>query len=142
MTERLQKFLARAGVASRRAAEGLITQGRVTVNGVEVTELGSKVDPEKDAVAVDGKKIELSAARTWYLLNKPEGVVTTLTDPQGRPTIADFVKDLGKRLFPVGRLDYDAEGALLLTDDGEISNRLLHPRYQVARTYLELGVFP
>ncbi len=136
MTERLQKFLARAGVASRRAAEGLITQGRVTVNGAKVTELGSKVDAEKDTVAVDGKKVELEAARTWYLLNKPEGVVTTLTDPQGRPTIADFVKGLGKRLFPVGRLDYDAEGALLLTDDGEISNRLLHPRYQVPRTYL------
>lgn len=135
-SERLQKFLARAGVASRRAAEGLITQGRVTVNGTQVTELGSKVDPEKDAVAVDGKKVELHAQRTWYLLNKPEGVVTTLTDPQGRPTIADFLKDLKKRLFPVGRLDYDAEGALLLTDDGEISNRLLHPRYQVPRTYL------
>lgn len=136
MSERLQKFLARAGVASRRAAEVLITGGRVTVNGAKVTELGSKIDVEKDAVAVDGKPIVLAPERTWYLLNKPEGVVTTITDPQGRATIGDFVKTTGKRLFPVGRLDYDAEGALLLTDDGEISNRLLHPRYQVARTYL------
>ncbi|MBL8954118.1 MAG: rRNA pseudouridine synthase [Myxococcaceae bacterium] len=136
MTERLQKFLARAGVASRRAAETLITQGRVTVNGAKVVELGTKIDAAADTVAVDGKKVELTEERTWYLLNKPEGVVTTLTDPQGRPTIADFVKPLGKRLFPVGRLDYDAEGALLLTDDGETMNRLLHPRYQVPRTYL------
>jgi 23S rRNA pseudouridine2605 synthase len=136
VSERLQKFLARAGVASRRAAEVLITEGRVTVNGAKVTELGSKVDAEKDAVAVDGKPITLAPERTWWLLNKPEGVVTTITDPQGRPTIGDFVKSTGKRLFPVGRLDYDAEGALLLTDDGETMNRLLHPRYQVARTYL------
>lgn len=136
MSERLQKFLARAGIASRRAAEGLITAGRVTVNGAVVTELGSKVDAAADQVTVDGKPVKLEPERTWYLLNKPEGVVTTLTDPQGRPTITDFVKDLGKRLFPVGRLDYDAEGALLLTDDGETMNRLLHPRYQVARTYL------
>ncbi|MBK7860432.1 MAG: rRNA pseudouridine synthase [Archangiaceae bacterium] len=136
MSERLQKFLARAGVASRRAAETLITAGRVTVNGLKVTELGSKVDAEKDQVSVDGKPVTLVPQRTWYLLNKPEGVVTTLTDPQGRATIGDFVKSTGKRLFPVGRLDYDAEGALLLTDDGEISNRLLHPRYQVSRTYL------
>lgn len=136
MTERLQKFLARAGIASRRAAEGLITQGRVAVNGTVVTELGSKVDPATDAVTVDGKPVKLEEERTWYLLNKPEGVVTTITDPQGRPTIGDFVKNLGKRLFPVGRLDYDAEGALLLTDDGETMNRLLHPRYQVPRTYL------
>jgi 23S rRNA pseudouridine2605 synthase len=135
LSERLQKFLSRAGVASRRAAEGLITSGRVTVNGVKVTALGSKVEPG-DAVTVDGRKVELAEARSWYLLNKPEGVVTTLTDPQGRPTIADYTKKIGKRLFPVGRLDYDAEGALLLTDDGEIANRLLHPRYQVERTYL------
>lgn len=135
MTERLQKFLARAGVASRRTAEGLITAGRVTVNGEKVTALGSKVEPG-DAVTVDGKPIVLVEARTWYVLNKPEGVVTTLTDPQGRPTVGELVKSVGKRLFPVGRLDFDAEGALLLTDDGEVSNRLLHPRYQVARTYL------
>jgi 23S rRNA pseudouridine2605 synthase len=136
LSERLQKFLARAGVASRRAAEGLISEGRVTVNGERITELGSKIEPETDAVAVDGKPVKLVAERTWWLLNKPSGVVTTITDPMGRPTIGDFVESTGKRLFPVGRLDYDAEGALLLTDDGETMNRLLHPRYQVPRTYL------
>lgn len=135
MAERLQKFLARAGVASRRSAETLIEQGRVTVNGVKVTALGSKVEPN-DKVTVDGTPVTLSEARHWYLLNKPFGVVTTLTDPQGRPTVKDFIKHLPYRLFPVGRLDYDAEGALLLTDDGEVANRLLHPRYEVDRTYL------
>ncbi len=135
MTERLQKFLARAGVASRRAAETLITQGRVNVNGKSVTELGTKVEPA-DAVTVDGKPISVLADRAWYLLHKPAGVVTTMTDPQGRPTVRELLKTIERRVFPVGRLDYDAEGALLLTDDGEVSNRLLHPRYQVPRTYL------
>jgi 23S rRNA pseudouridine2605 synthase len=135
LSERLQKFLARAGVASRRAAEQLITAGRVSVNGARVTELGSKVEPH-DAVAVDGKNVTVAAERAWFLLHKPAGVVTTLTDPQGRPTVKDLLESAGRRVFPVGRLDYDAEGALLFTDDGETANRLLHPRYQVPRTYL------
>jgi 23S rRNA pseudouridine2605 synthase len=135
LSERLQKFLARAGVASRRAAETLITQGRVAVNGKAVLELGTKVEPH-DAVSVDGKPVAAAGERAWFLLHKPAGVVTTLTDPQGRPTVRDLVEKTGRRVFPVGRLDYDAEGALLFTDDGETANRLLHPRYQVPRTYL------
>src|SRR5581483_4444838 len=135
LSERLQKFLARAGVASRRAAEQLITAGRVSVNGARVTELGTKVEPH-DAVTVDGKPVAAAAERAWFLLHKPAGVVTTLTDPQGRPTVKDLIAGAGRRVFPVGRLDYDAEGALLFTDDGETANRLLHPRYQVPRTYL------
>lgn len=133
--ERLQKYLARAGVASRRHAEELILQGRVAVNHRVVTELGTKIDPEADVVAVDGKTVE-AAARSYVILYKPPGVVTTLEDPQGRPTVAHLTRALGPRLFPVGRLDFDAEGALLLTNDGELAHRLMHPRYQVPRTYL------
>ncbi|MBM4379000.1 MAG: rRNA pseudouridine synthase, partial [Deltaproteobacteria bacterium] len=135
MSERLQKYLARAGVASRRHAEGLITAGRVTVNNKRVTELGSKVE-KGDLVAVDGKLVTPSEDRTYVVLYKPAGVITTLDDPQGRPTVGDYVKHLGKRLFPVGRLDYDAEGALLLTDDGDLAQKLTHPSYEVERTYL------
>ncbi len=138
MSERLQKFLSRAGVASRRHAEGLITAGRVTVNGQRVTQLGTKVEP-KDLVTVDGKPVVAERTRTWVLLHKPAGVLTTLVDPQGRPTVGELVRDSGLdvgRLFPVGRLDWDAEGALLLTDDGETANKLMHPRFQVERTYL------
>jgi 23S rRNA pseudouridine2605 synthase len=134
--ERLQKFLARAGVASRRHAEGLITAGRVSVNNERVTELGTKIDPDTDLVTVDGKHVAASEERRYFLFYKPVGVVTTLDDPEGRPSIKAFVQELEGRVFPVGRLDYDAEGALLLTDDGELANRLMHPRYQVERTYL------
>lgn len=134
--ERLQKFLARAGVASRRAAETLITAGRVSVNGKKVTQLGSKIDANSDHVTVDGKAITLRDERTYILLYKPEGVITTASDPQGRETVAHLLEDVEARVFPVGRLDYDAEGALLFTDDGEIANKLMHPRYQVPRTYL------
>lgn len=136
MQERLQKFLARAGIASRRAAETLITAGRVKVNGAIVRELGTKVDGAKDLVVVDGKPAVAPTEKTWLLLYKPPGVVTTLKDPQGRPTITDYLAGVGARVFPVGRLDYDAEGALLLTDDGEVANRLMHPRHQVRRIYL------
>ncbi|MEN9797959.1 MAG: hypothetical protein RL653_1655, partial [Pseudomonadota bacterium] len=135
MTERLQKYLARAGVASRRHAEGLITAGRVTVNNQRVTELGSRVE-KGDLVAVDGKLVTPAEDRSYYVLYKPSGVVTTLDDPQGRPTVGDYVQHLGKRLFPVGRLDYDAEGALILTDDGELAHKLTHPSFEVERTYL------
>jgi 23S rRNA pseudouridine2605 synthase len=136
MQERLQKFLARAGIASRRAAETLITAGRVKVNGAIVRELGTKVDGARDLVVVDGKPAVAPDEKTWLLLYKPPGVVTTLKDPQGRPTVGDYLQGVKSRVFPVGRLDYDAEGALLLTDDGEIANRLMHPRHQVRRVYL------
>lgn len=134
--ERLQKFLSRAGVASRRHAETLITDGRVKVNGKVVTELGSRVDGAKDLVLVDGKLVSASSERRYFLLYKPPGVVTTMSDPEGRPTIADYARETGGRVFPVGRLDYDAEGALLLTDDGELANKLMHPSHQVPRVYL------
>jgi 23S rRNA pseudouridine2605 synthase len=133
--ERLQKYLARAGVASRRHAEDLITEGRVTVNNQKVTELGSKVSPG-DLVMVDGNLVTPPEESSYFLLYKPVGVVTTLSDPQGRPTVADYLEKTGKRLFPVGRLDYDAEGALLVTNDGELAHKLTHPSFQVPRTYL------
>ncbi|MDX2011728.1 MAG: pseudouridine synthase [Myxococcaceae bacterium] len=136
MQERLQKYLARAGIASRRAAEALITAGRVKVNGAVVKELGTKVDGAKDLVVVDGKPAVAPDEKSWFLLYKPPGVVTTMKDPQGRPTIHDYLGTVKMRVFPVGRLDYDAEGALLLTDDGEAANRLMHPRHQVKRVYL------
>ncbi|HSN14869.1 MAG TPA: pseudouridine synthase, partial [Anaeromyxobacteraceae bacterium] len=134
--ERLQKYLAASGVASRRKAEELIVAGRVVVNGKAVRELGSKIDPAKDLVSVDGKPILRNEARAYYLLYKPSGCVTTASDPQGRPTALEYLRGVRERVFPVGRLDYDAEGALLFTDDGELANRLAHPRYGHARTYL------
>ncbi|HYI02185.1 pseudouridine synthase, partial [Hyalangium sp.] len=134
--ERLQKYLARAGVASRRHAEELITAGRVQVNNETVTELGSRVEPGKDLVKVDGTLVTPPESTSYFLLYKPVGVVTTLSDPQGRPTVASYVEDAGTRLFPVGRLDYDAEGALLFTDDGALAHKLTHPSFQVPRTYL------
>jgi len=133
--ERLQKVLARAGVASRRAAEGLIVEGRVKVNGQVVRELGTRVD-ESDLIVVDGQPVVAASERTWLIMYKPPGVVTTMSDPQGRPTIVDFLDGRKGRVFPVGRLDFDAEGALLLTDDGELANKLMHPRHQVPRVYL------
>src|SRR5687768_9496857 len=108
MTERLQKFLSRAGIASRRHAELLITEGRVSVNNQTVTELGSKVEPGRDLVTVDGRLVELPSGNSYYLLYKPPGVVTTLSDPEGRPSIGAYVEEVGHRLYPVGRLDYDA----------------------------------
>jgi 23S rRNA pseudouridine2605 synthase len=134
--ERLQKFLARAGVASRRAAEQLIVDGRVSVNGKPVKVLGSKVDAQKDIITVNAKLVVLKSERQWFLFYKPPGVVTTMKDPQGRPTISDYIGAGEGRVFPVGRLDYDAEGALLLTDDGETANKLMHPKHQVPRVYL------
>jgi 23S rRNA pseudouridine2605 synthase len=134
--ERLQKYLARAGVASRRHAEELITAGRVQVNNKTVTELGSRVEPGTDLVSVDGKLVSPPESTSYFLLYKPAGVVTTLSDPQGRPTVASYVEGAGTRLFPVGRLDYDAEGALLFTDDGALAHKLTHPSFQVPRTYL------
>jgi 23S rRNA pseudouridine2605 synthase len=133
---RLQKFLAAAGVTSRRKAEELILAGRVKVNAKAVTELGTKVEPGKDLVTVDGKLVELAESRAYYLLYKPSGCVTTASDPEGRPTALEYLRGVRERVFPVGRLDWDAEGAVLFTDDGELANRLAHPRYGHRRTYL------
>jgi 23S rRNA pseudouridine2605 synthase len=136
VSERLQKFLARAGVASRREAEKLIASGRIAVNNRTVTALGSKVDADRDLVTFDGQLVEAPAELSYFILYKPAGVVTTLEDPRKRPTIADLVRGLKVRVFPVGRLDYDAEGALLLTNDGALAHRLTHPRFAVPRLYL------
>lgn len=133
--ERLQKVLARGGVASRREAETLITEGRVKVNGEVVRTLGTRVDPTVDRVEVDGREVE-AEARVYFLFHKPRGVVTTLEDPEGRPSISDYVKDVGARVFPVGRLDFHTSGALLLTNDGALANALLHPTKSVAKTYV------
>jgi 23S rRNA pseudouridine2605 synthase len=134
--ERLQKFLAAAGVASRRKAEELIVAGRVKVNDAVVKELGSKVDPDRDLVTVDGALVARPEEHSYYVLYKPSGCVTTAADPEGRPTALEYLRGVPGRVFPVGRLDYDAEGAVLFTDDGELANRLAHPRYGHQRTYL------
>jgi 23S rRNA pseudouridine2605 synthase len=131
---RLQKVLARAGFGSRRVCDDLIADEHVTVNG-EVAELGRRVDPEQDEVAVDGVRIGVRPGTVWYLLNKPTGVITTADDPQGRPTVVSMVPD-EPRVFPVGRLDLDTEGLLLLTNDGDLTHRLTHPSYGVAKEYL------
>ncbi|NLW07015.1 MAG: rRNA pseudouridine synthase [Clostridia bacterium] len=135
---RLQKYLARAGVASRRRAELLIKAGKVQVNGRTVTTMGFQVQPGRDRVTVGGKAVKQSPNRTYILLYKPAGYVTTAADPQGRPTVMDLVKDVPVRLHPVGRLDLATEGLLLLTDDGELTLRLTHPRYGITKTYLAL----
>jgi 23S rRNA pseudouridine2605 synthase len=134
--ERLQKVLAAAGVASRRACEDLIAEGRVTVNG-EVAELGRKVDRTTDRVELDGERVNVDPDRVYLMLNKPQGVLSTVDDPDGRPTVLDLV-NLPQRLYPVGRLDQDTEGLLLLTNDGELTNGLLHPSRQVERWYVAL----
>lgn len=134
--QRLQKVLAAAGIASRRASEELILDGRVEVNG-EVAELGRKVDPEQDVVTVDGERVNVDPDRVYLMLNKPQGVVTTVDDPEGRPTVMDLI-NLPQRLYPVGRLDQDTEGLLLLTNDGELTNALTHPSYGVERVYVAL----
>jgi pseudouridine synthase len=139
--ERLQKVLARAGVASRRAAEVMIAEGRVRVNERVVIELGTKVDPTRDEVRVDGRNVRVSTPedqeRVYFLLNKPAGFLTTTKDDRGRKTVMDLVTGATEgRIYPVGRLDFDAEGALLLTNDGELANLLTHPRYHVPKTYM------
>jgi pseudouridine synthase len=124
-----------AGVASRRLSEDLIRQGRVTVNGAVVTELGSKADLERDDVRVDGRRVRPQRRMRYILLNKPRGYVTTRRDPQGRPTVMDLLKSVREYVYPVGRLDYDSEGLLLLTNDGDLAARLTHPRHEVERVY-------
>lgn len=135
MLERLQKIISAAGVASRRAAEELILDGRVAVNGQVVTELGSKADQATDTITVDGKPLQVSKQRIYLLLNKPAGYMTTLDDPEGRPLVTDLLRDLGERVYPVGRLDYNTEGLLLLTNDGDWANRLMHPRHEIEKEY-------
>ncbi|MCC7156985.1 MAG: rRNA pseudouridine synthase [Bryobacterales bacterium] len=133
--ERLQKILAHAGIASRRKAEEYITSGRVTVNGVAVTELGSKADIGRDHIKVDGRLLRAPRQEVYIALNKPREVVTTVADPQGRKTVMHLVKRVKERVFPVGRLDYHSEGLLLLTTDGELANRLASPAGHVQKTY-------
>ncbi len=135
MLERLQKLLAQAGVSSRRAAEELITAGRVAVNGQLVTVLGTKADPERDTITLDGKPVRQASRKVYVLLHKPAGYVTTMKDPQGRPVVTDLLKGAKERLFPVGRLDYNTEGLLLLTNDGTWANTLAHPRHEVEKEY-------
>ena len=134
MTERLQKLISRAGICSRRAAETLLTEGRVTVNGM-AAQLGDKADPETDAVAVDGKPLTFAEPMVYLMLNKPRGYVTTLSDELGRATAAQLVADCGVRVFPVGRLDKDSEGLLLFTNDGALMQAMTHPRHQVDKVY-------
>jgi 23S rRNA pseudouridine2605 synthase len=136
MDMRLQKVLAQAGLASRRQAERWIQAGRISVNGKVVTTLGTQADPVVDRIAVDGKVINRLEPKVYYLLNKPTGYVSTCDDELGRPTVLDLLKPIKFRLFPVGRLDWDSEGLLLLTNDGELAQRLLHPRFHIRRTYL------
>lgn len=137
MSVRLQKILSAAGVASRRTAETLITQGRVTVNGSTVTELGTRADPAVDDIKVDGRRIKAPSRPRYILLNKPRGYITSRSDPQHRPTVIDLLAKGGVReyIYPVGRLDYDSEGLLLLTTDGDLAARLTHPRHGVEREY-------
>src|SRR5215471_15766072 len=134
--ERLQKIIAAAGVASRRKAEDLITSGRVLVNGQVVTELGTKADPEQDHIRVDGKLLRGRERYSYIVLNKPKGYVTTVSDPEHRPTVMDLIRGVKGRVYPVGRLDYASEGLLLLTNDGELANRLMKAASHVPKTYV------
>jgi 23S rRNA pseudouridine2605 synthase len=133
--QRLQKIISQAGIASRRAAEKLITEGRITINGVMVRELGTKADPTRDDIRIDGRRVKSAERLRYILLYKPAGYVTTRSDPQRRRTVIDLLGGVKEYLYPVGRLDYDTEGLLLLTNDGDLAARLTHPRHQVDRTY-------
>jgi 23S rRNA pseudouridine2605 synthase len=133
--ERLQKILSQAGVASRRASEQLMLDGRVTVNGATVRELGSKADPAHDDIRVDGRRIKVVQQHRYILLNKPRGYVTTRSDPQRRPTVLDLLHSVREYIYPVGRLDFDSEGLLLLTNDGDLAARLTHPSHGIPRVY-------
>jgi 23S rRNA pseudouridine2605 synthase len=136
MQERLQKIMAACGTASRRKAEEMIAAGRVTLNGTVVTEQGTKADPERDEIYVDGKRLERPQRLVYFLLNKPKGYVTTVTDPEGRPTVMALLPKRGERVYPVGRLDYASEGLLLLTNDGALAQKLTKASSHVPKTYL------
>ncbi|MFC1854953.1 pseudouridine synthase [Thermodesulfobacteriota bacterium] len=135
MLLRLQKIIAQAGIASRRAAETLISSGKVSVNGVKMTELGTKADSEKDVITVNGQRINSPEKKIYIMMHKPTGYVTTMNDPEGRKIVTDILKDIKERLYPVGRLDFDTSGLLLFTNDGEVTNKLIHPRHEVMKTY-------
>lgn len=132
---RLQKYLSQCGVASRRKAEELIRMGRILVDGLVVTDMGVKITPGKNIVSCDGRAIALQERMLYILLNKPKGYVTTLSDPQGRPIVTSLLKDFPERLFPVGRLDLDTEGALILTNDGDFAQKIQHPSHEITKTY-------
>src|SRR5512135_1558495 len=136
MQERIQKIISAAGITSRRAAEQLILDGRVRVNGQVVTELGTKADASKDHIKVDGKLINPRQPLSYIMLNKPAGYVTTMSDPEGRPTVQDLLKGIRIRVYPVGRLDYNTEGLLLLTNDGDFAHLITHPKHEFPKTYL------
>jgi 23S rRNA pseudouridine2605 synthase len=134
MEKRLQKILSEMGIASRREAEELILEGRIKVNG-RIAELGMKADPGRDHIKVDGKLLTKREPKIYLIFNKPRNVVTTLKDPEGRPTVKDYLKDIKYRIYPVGRLDYDSEGLLLLTNDGDFANAVMHPSKKIPKTY-------
>ncbi|HUL38538.1 MAG TPA: pseudouridine synthase [Thermodesulfobacteriota bacterium] len=134
--ERVQKILAKAGIASRREAERMLTEGRIMVNGKTIETLGFKADPSKDSIKVDGKRISPFEPKIVLLLNKPRGYLSTVKDPKGRPTVLELLRNVKWRIYPVGRLDFDAEGLLLLTNDGELAYLLSHPKFSVPKTYL------
>ncbi len=136
MQERLQKIMAASGIASRRKAEEIIAAGRVTLNGKVVAEQGTKADPERDEICVDGKPLKKAERLIYYLLNKPKGYVTTVSDPEGRPTVMDLLPKRAERMYPVGRLDYASEGLLLLTNDGALAEKLMKAGSHVPKTYL------
>jgi 23S rRNA pseudouridine2605 synthase len=133
--DRLQKILSQAGIASRRASERLMLDGRVTVNGAPVRELGTKADAARDDIRVDGRRVKLAERHRYILLHKPRGYVTTRSDPQRRPTVMDLLRGVSEYVYPVGRLDFDSEGLLILTNDGDLAAKLTHPRHGVARVY-------
>jgi pseudouridine synthase len=135
MLERIQKIIARAGVASRREAERMVLDGRVAVNGKVVRELGAKADPDKDYIKVDGRLVSRPEPKTYLILYKPKGYVTTTFDPEGRPTVTELLEKVKGRVFPVGRLDYDTEGLIFCTNDGELAYKLQHPSHEVPKAY-------
>ena len=136
MPDRLQKIIAHAGIASRRMAEKMISEGRISVNGKIVTELGTKVDIRKDEIRVDGKLISAEVSRVYLMLNKPKGYLTTLKETRERPIVTDLLEGVPERVFPVGRLDYDSEGLLIMTNDGDFAYRVQHPKFEITKTYL------
>ena len=135
MKERLQKIISAAGIASRRHAEKLITAGRVSIDGIVVNELGVKADAERNIIRIDGKIISVEKTNLYIALNKPAGFVTTMSDPQRRPTVVDLLSAVPERVYPVGRLDYDSAGLLLLTNDGDFAQKIQHPRFQIPKVY-------
>jgi 23S rRNA pseudouridine2605 synthase len=135
-TVRLNRFIAQAGLCSRRVADNIISSGRVQINGRRVYELGIQIDPVNDSIKVDGKLIQPEAKKGYFIFYKPRNVMTTMSDPEGRPCIADYTNKLGIRVYPIGRLDWSSEGMLLLTNDGDFAQKVMHPRYNVTKTYL------